>query len=80
MPGLQVKVHFNADEALAELQRLGQLQESSDTSHQGTPDDLQDAKHSAVPFSDGYAKLKGHWNDLLLRPDEAVGSAAAGAV
>lgn len=69
---LQVKVHFNADEALTELRRLGQLQQVSGQSDKG---DLRDGEFTAIPFRDGYAKLKGHWNDLLLRPDgEVVGA------
>ena len=62
---VQVKVHFNAEEALAELQRLGQLQEGAGKTE-------QDEKFSPVPFKDGYAKLKAHWDGLLLRRGDEV--------
>ena len=70
---MQVKVHFNAEEALAELRRLGQLQEAPAGQQNGAGKAKeQDETFSPVPFKDGYAKLKAHWDDLLLRRGNEV--------
>lgn len=57
----QVKIHFNANHALSELHRLGQLQQA----YEGGASSKQ--TFSAVPLNDGYGKLKERWQQLLLR-------------
>ena len=63
-------MNFNAEEALSELERLGQLQP-----HQGSS--RQQQAFEALPVQEGYHKLKAHWDGLLLRDSRKVAKTAA---
>ena len=73
---LQVKVQFNAEEALGELQRLGQLQESNPRggkdSNPRASGKRSDRVFEALPAKEGHQKLKAHWDKLLLRDSRKV--------
>ena len=62
---MQVKVHFNAEEAIAELERLGQLKTTANSRQ-------QNERISPVPMQEGYEKLRAHWDRLLLRPQDSL--------